>query len=158
MKVLTHGAANAAIEIRLHGVTEVFDPFDPAPMARRALSDRVASYLVTRAADQAVKVPLRLLVHGPESLREHTATVTQGIQEHLRSAHARGQKQFAQRLQIGARTLGIGLAVLGTSFAIHSLLVGANPGAWAQGLGEGLLIFGWVTMWRPVEILLFEHR
>ena len=25
------------------------------------------------------------------------------------------------------------------------------------GLGEGLLILGWVAMWRPVEILLFEH-
>jgi len=29
--------------------------------------------------------------------------------------------------------------------------------ALVQGLGEGLLILGWVAMWRPVEILLFEH-
>jgi hypothetical protein len=24
-------------------------------------------------------------------------------------------------------------------------------------IGEGLLIFGWVAMWRPIEILLFER-
>ena len=26
-----------------------------------------------------------------------------------------------------------------------------------QGLNEGLLILGWVMMWRPIDILLFEH-
>lgn len=27
----------------------------------------------------------------------------------------------------------------------------------AEGLEEGLLILGWVMMWRPIDILLFEH-
>lgn len=26
-----------------------------------------------------------------------------------------------------------------------------------EGLEEGLLILGWVMMWRPIDILLFEY-
>jgi hypothetical protein len=62
-----------------------------------------------------------------------------------------------KRVASGGATLGVGLAVLGVTIGLRSLLRGADAGALAQGLGGGLLILGWVAMWRPVEILLFEH-
>ena len=40
-------------------------------------------------------------------------------------------------------------------FADGRGLLPAAPGlGW---LGEGLLILGWVALWRPVEVLLYEH-
>ena len=49
------------------------------------------------------------------------------------------------------------LGVLAGSFWLRSLLSDVQGRPLGQGLGEGLLILGWVAMWRPVEILLFEH-
>ena len=40
---------------------------------------------------------------------------------------------------------------------LRSLLREIEGRALVQGIEEGLLILGWVAMWRPVEILLFEH-
>jgi hypothetical protein len=47
--------------------------------------------------------------------------------------------------------------VMGISLTLRALL-----GAWAMApfgtvVAEGLLILGWVVLWRPAEILLFER-
>ncbi len=60
-------------------------------------------------------------------------------------------------MRVGATTLAVGLGVLGASIALRTLFIGAGAGAFARGLSEGLLILGWVAMWRPVEILLYAH-
>ena len=49
------------------------------------------------------------------------------------------------------------LGVLAGSLGLRSLLSNVEGRALVEGLEEGLLILGWVAMWRPVEILLFEH-
>ena len=49
------------------------------------------------------------------------------------------------------------MAVLTVTFGLRNLLSDAEGRTLEEGLGEGLLILGWVAMWRPVEILLFEH-
>jgi hypothetical protein len=50
-----------------------------------------------------------------------------------------------------------GLAVLGTTLLVRALL--GNPGnsQVLTAISEGLLIVGWVAMWRPIEVLLFER-
>jgi hypothetical protein len=146
-----------AIEIRVGDLAQLFDPLDPSLTHRRALAGSVASYILARAEAQGAQEPLRLVVYGPESLRTHATEIVQGIQEHFRLAHAKGQKRFARRMRIGGVTLGGGLVVLVLSIALRSLLRSAYPGSMADGIGEGLLILGWVAMWRPVHILLFER-
>jgi hypothetical protein len=149
--------AATAIEIRVGDLAQLFDPLDPSPTHRRALEGSIARYILARAEGQRAQEPLYLIVHGPESLRTHATEIVQGIQEHFRLAHAKGQKRFARRMRIGGATLGGGLVVLALSIALRSLLRSAYPGSMADGIGEGLLILGWVAMWWPVHILLFEH-
>jgi hypothetical protein len=117
----------------------------------------VESYILACVRKYPLHEPLRLLVHLPESLRAHVADVTEGIHEHFRLAHAQGEWRFRRRIRTGGITLGVGLAVLGTSLGLRSLLGDLEGQGLAQGLGEGLLILGWVAMWRPIEILLYEH-
>jgi hypothetical protein len=149
--------AATAIEIGVGDLAQLFDPLDPSPTHRRALAGNVASYILARAEAQRSQEPLCLVVHGPESLRTHSAEIVQSIQEHFRLAHSRGQRRFARRMRIGGATLVGGLVVLALSIAMRRLLRSAYPGSMADGIGEGLLILGWVAMWRPVHILLFEH-
>jgi hypothetical protein len=145
------------IEIRIRSLAELFEAMDPAPSRERALDRNAASYILGCAGNHRPTDPLRLRVHFPESLRAHAADATDAIHEHFRRAHARGERDFRRRLRIGGVTLAVALGVLAGSFWLRSLLSGVQARPLAQGLGEGLLILGWVAMWRPVEILLFEH-
>ena len=149
--------AATAIEIRVRGLAQLFDPLDPSPTHRRALAGSVANYILSRAVAERAQDPLRLIVHGPESLRNHSAEIVQGIHEHFRLVHARSQRRFARRMRIGGETLGGGLVLLALSIALRSLLRNAYPGSLTEGIGEGLLILGWVAMWWPIHVLLFEH-
>jgi hypothetical protein len=145
------------IEIRIRSLAQLFDTLDPAPLHGRALDRSAESYIVACAGRHRPTALLRLLVHFPESLRPHAADVTDAIHEHFHRSHAEGEWNFRRRLRIGWFTLAIALGVLAGSLGLRSLLSNVEGRALVQGLGEGLLILGWVAMWRPVEILLFEH-
>ena len=126
-------------------------------MQERALDRSAESYIFACAGKHRTTEPLRLLVHFPESLRAHAADATDGIHDHFRRAHAQGERKFRRRMRIAGFALAAASGVLAGSFWLRSLLSDVERRTLVQGLSEGLLILGWVAMWRPVEILLFEH-
>ena len=126
-------------------------------MQERAVDLRAENYILSRAKKYRRAKALRLRLHAPESLRRYADGATDAVHAHFRREHALGEQNFRRRLRIGGVALAIALGILGGSFWLRSLLSNIEGRALAQGLGEGLLILGWVAMWRPVEILLFEH-
>jgi hypothetical protein len=62
-----------------------------------------------------------------------------------------------QLLRRGVISLGIGVAFLAVFFMLaelcHQIL---GEGRLATLFREGLLIVGWVAMWRPLEIFLYD--
>ena len=50
----------------------------------------------------------------------------------------------------------VGLGFLGACLVLRQLVVATFAGAAGAVAGEGLLIIGWVAMWRPVEIFLYD--
>ncbi len=147
----------ATIKIRIRSLAQLFDALDPSPLPERALERNAESYIVAGAGKARPADSVSLLVNLPDSLRAYVADTTDAIHGHFRRMHAQGEQAFRRRLRIGWFTLAIAIGVLAGSFWLRSLLSRVEGPAVAQGLGEGLLILGWVAMWRPVEILLFEH-
>jgi len=147
----------ATIEIRIRSLAQLVETLDPAPLRERALGRSVESYILASAGRHRRTEALRLRVHFPESLRAHAAEAAEAIHEHFRRTHAQGERAFRRRMRIGGFALAVALGVLAGSIGLRSLLSDIEGQPLVQGLGEGLLILGWVAMWRPVEILLFEH-
>ena len=65
--------------------------------------------------------------------------------------HARALASSAERYLISCAI------VLALSVGLQGWLGDANGRGPGAGFAEGLLILGWVAMWRPFEILLYEH-
>ncbi|MEX1185222.1 MAG: hypothetical protein WEA80_01360 [Gemmatimonadaceae bacterium] len=147
----------ATIEIRIRSLTQLLDVLDPAPLRERVLDRNAEGYILACAGKHRATEPLSLLVHLPQSLRAHTAEAADAIHQHFRRTHAQGERNFRRRMRIGGLALAVALGVLAGSFWLRSLLSAVEASTLVQGLGEGLLILGWVVMWRPVEILLWEH-
>jgi hypothetical protein len=62
----------------------------------------------------------------------------------------------AKLLRTGAVSLAIGLVFLMACIVLRRELIARAYIADQSIVDEGLLILGWVAMWRPIEILLYD--
>jgi hypothetical protein len=67
------------------------------------------------------------------------------------------RRRLRRLFRVGRISLIIGLAVLAVLFGLAQVVMRRTPPtAVSQLLQESLLIGGWVAMWRPLEILLYD--
>lgn len=97
------------------------------------------------------------IVQAPVSIKPHAAEIAHLIHAHFERAHAQCRRRYQLRMRIGRTLLVAGTAVLGIALLLRALLGDPGDRAMIVAAGEGLLILGWVAMWRPLEILLFER-
>jgi hypothetical protein len=146
------------IEIRLHTVEQLFDLLDPSPFHDKALAPAAESYLLSSAKEHTLQEALLLRVHVPELSRQRSKEISSAIHAHFQVSAEAATRHYRQRMRVGRTTLGLGLATLVVCLLIRSLLTNLeHSAALIQAISEGLLILGWVAMWRPVELLLFER-
>jgi hypothetical protein len=146
----------AVIDIRLHTLAQLYDAMDPAPFHDKALDPRAEDYILSCARESAAHEPVTLRVHGPPELREHAGEIASAVHAHFGLALQAAERHGRQRVRTGRGALVLGLVVLVTSLVLRSLLPDYESTA-LDAIREGLLILGWVALWRPVEILLFER-
>lgn len=147
------------IEVQLRDVNQLFDSLDPSPFRNRDLSPAAEEYLVESVKEMTTASPCALVVHLDTSTasagEEHL--IGEAIRVHFARRAMLLQRQLGRLMRRGMISLGIGLAFLATFFMIAQLLqhvMGDSPVATL--LREGFLIVGWVAMWRPLEIFLYD--
>ena len=104
----------------------------------------------------ALKVPLELVIRGPQALAASLEEVERAVHTHFRRALEHEEWRLRRRMRVGRVALVIGLAVLALTLVARHLLHSVTSST-TDVLGEGLLIVGWVGLWRPAEMLLFER-
>lgn len=147
----------ATIDIRVQHIDQLFDSLDPSPFHEKSLSHDAEDYIVDFAGEYGDKEPLRLIVHAPSSIKPHAMEIAGAVHAHFELAHAQCLRRYQRRMRIGRTSLLTGITVLGIALLLRALLGQLGDRATIVAIREGLLILGWVAMWRPVEILLFER-
>jgi len=151
-------AGYGLIEIRLHSVGQLFNSLDPAPFHEKDLDHDAETYIVESVRELPRALPLKLVVHVPEAERAaaEAANVKDAIQHYF------DYRQWAERatlhrlLSQGRIALFIGLLFLAACMGAREIVLSFGSGPLARLIGEGLMIIGWVAMWRPVEIFLYD--
>ena len=144
----------ADIEIRLERLEQLYDLLDPAPFRDKALDRAAEAYLLECAEDAPGDEPLRLRVCVPPALVAREAEVAEAVHSHFGWLWARADKRRAARARMHRFAMLLGVVVLLAALGLRGLF--AEGGGIAEVLREGLLILGWVAMWRPVEWVLFD--
>ena len=147
------------IEVHVGELKQLFNAMDPSPFRERDLSPEAEEFIVGWGRELPRDVPLALLVYldRPAGLPQEPAVLRDAIQEFfaVRALHTR--RRLRQLLRVGRTSLLIGLVFLAAMVAAGDLIAKALAG---QGVGEilreSLLIGGWVAMWRPLEIFLYD--
>ena len=150
----------ARIELRLRELAQLFDSFDPAPFHEKDLDRDAEEFIVSWAREFPADSPLVFRLHLPRDQQrlEPQRTVENAIRNYFAYRAELAQLDVRRTLQLGRSSLGIGIAFLVACMLLRELLRSFGTTGWLEVVEEGLLILGWVAMWRPIELLLYDWR
>jgi hypothetical protein len=145
------------IDVRAAAVAQLFNSLDPAPFQRKDLDPEVEGYILAALREVGGPRRAKLVFHLPaEEMSDPTG---KALVEALHTYFAYSEWAVRQELRTlarrGAASLAIGLAFLFLCLAARNLAAQLE-GQLGVILSEGLLIMGWVAMWRPLELLLYD--
>lgn len=148
--------AVAIIEVRIKHLDQLFNVIDPAPFHDKALDPDAAAFIIDAAEEASQHAALALTVH----LDAGTAA-TEHVPEAVRNFFAwradRTAHELRQLRSRGRRSLMVGLVFLAACLLLGQLVQRTWPtGPLAGFFQEGLIIVGWVALWRPLDALLYE--
>lgn len=143
------------IEIRLRELRQLFSHLDPAPFREKDLDPAAEAYIDEAFREIGVGAPKKLVIHLPGSAAttDDPAELPEAIRNYFEYRAEEASIELRRLLGRGFANLAIGLAFL---FACLSLRRSLAAVAGYEVLAEGLLIIGWVALWRPVEIFLYD--
>lgn len=146
------------IEVRVTELKLLFNPIDPSPPSEKDLEPRVEEYIVAQARPVKREVSLALQVFvGIAEPSDEASTVGTAVRAFFRQRSLSASRRLNQLFSVGRTSLFIGLAFLAAAVTLASLVdraIGTTPmGALIR---ETLVIGGWVAMWRPLEIFLYD--
>lgn len=145
------------IELRIVDLGQLFNSMDPTPFHHRDLDGDVEEFLETWALEFPQDSRFRIVVHIEKMPpQDPVPLVSEAIRNYF-DYKALLAKRSLRLLMIEGRTsLLIGLGFLALCL-IAADLIGAFSGSTLfRLLKESLLIGGWVAMWRPLQIFLYD--
>jgi len=146
-----------SIKLRLRELAQLFNSMDPSPFHDRDLDANAEEFIVSWAREaphgESVVLTLHLETIPPPG---RAAEVEDAIRNYFGTRAEMKQREFRQLMKRGRTSLAVGLLFLAACLGISELFATLGQGALANFLKESLTIGGWVAMWRPLEIYLYD--
>jgi hypothetical protein len=146
------------IEVHVTDLRMFFNPIDPSPPAERDLEPKAEEFIVAwaRSARREAQLALQIEVDTPTA-PEEAETVGAAVHEFFRQRSLSADRRLSQLFRVGRTSLLIGVASLAVAVTLASLIERAfGDRAIGALIRETLVIGGWVAMWRPLEIFLYD--
>lgn len=145
------------MEVVVRNVSALFNSMDPSPFHEKDLDDDAEEFIVSWAREHALDTPLTLRIHLEEWPVENPSRLVREGVHHYFAYHGKLIEHDFRQLMRQARTsLLIGLGFLAACLFASSYLLADVQGTVGSILCEGLTIAGWVAMWRPMQLYLYE--
>ena len=147
------------IEIRVAELRQLFNAIDPSPFRERDLDPRAEDFIVDWARDLSMNRPWALVVHldRPAGRHDEAAALREAIHEYFGQRVVASRRTLRELFRRGRISLVIALAFLTVSIAVGDVVSGYLGDSRLAGvIREGFLIGGWVAMWRPLEVFLYD--
>lgn len=154
-----HAGGKPLIEVRVKSTSQLFDARDPAPFRERDLDDDFLEYIMSSSREFSFSTSLKIVIYIEEEEKKSSLSresICDAIHSFLtyRIEIQRGDiKSFIRRSQI---FLLIGLFILILCLSLSQQIIVPHPPGAMGVIREGIVIFGWVSIWKPIELILFD--
>ena len=147
----------ASIEISINHLPQLFNSLDPSPFHQRDLDQDAEDYIVESAEEISSKHSLALVIHLPADQvpKVNGPDLSEAVHHYFAYREAQERRRLHRLFHDGRIALAIGFGFLFCCLLLRQFAFSFENAASGM-LGEGLLIIGWVAMWHPLEIFLYE--
>jgi hypothetical protein len=152
-------AAAAVLELRIGEMRQLFNAMDPAPFRERDLDPNAETYIVEWARETRPGEPLRLVVHlGREAAPAgQESMLRDAVDGYFKQRATSTWRELRQLFRVGRISLVIGLAFLAGAIVTGEFVAGlVGKASYGGIIKESFVIGGWVALWRPLEIFLYD--
>jgi hypothetical protein len=147
------------IAVYVGQLKQLFNAMDPSPFREKDLDPSAEEFIVGWAREIPAGVPLALVVHldRPAGVPEEPGALRGVIHEFFGHRAEMTRRRLRRLFRDGRTSLLIGLVFLAFSILAGEVVAGwIGEGRLADVARESLLIGGWVAMWRPLEVFLYD--
>ena len=146
------------IEVFVDKIDQLFNSMDPSPFHQRDLDDDAEEFIVSWAQEFPRRDPVALLVHVNQLPAHGNAqeVIETAVHNYFAYRAKLNHLEFRHLLKEGRTSLIIGLVFLGACLLTSEWLLRKQPGSLSIVARESLTIAGWVAMWRPIRIFLYD--
>lgn len=151
--------AGEVIEIHLAESKQLFNAIDPAPFREKDLDPKAEGFIVDWARELPANTPVALavLLDRPSGLPDEVEVLRDAVSQYFGMRSLASRQRLKRLFKVGRTSLLIGTLFLAGSLGLGGIIESALEG---QRIGEvlraSLAIGGWVAMWRPLEIFLYD--
>lgn len=153
-----HRNRTEIIEVRVHNIGQLFNSFDPSPFPERDLDDNAEEFIVGWAKEfhSSSKIEIRVSLSEASSTDFDETFIEEAINNFFLYRQGIAKRKFQHLMRQGRLSLVIGLVFLAICIGSADLLTKKTQGTISTIVVLGLVIAGWVAMWRPMEIFLYD--
>lgn len=146
------------VELNLRDVNQLFNTIDPSPFREKDLDREAEEFIVSWTREFPLREPVVLVIYLSELpiAKDVAPMVEQSVQHYFAYRARLNHMEFRQLMKDGRYSLLVGGLFLVACLTSSQVLVGQASGTFLSVARESLTIAGWVAMWRPMEIFLYE--
>ena len=149
----------AELELHVGEMRQLFNAMDPAPFRERDLDPNAQDYIVEWARETRARQPLGLIVRldREPATPENASLLQDAVHAYFRQRAVAARRQLRRLFRTGRKSLVIGLAFLAAAFVAGEALAAlVDSDRYSLLIEESFVIGGWVALWRPLEIFLYD--
>src|SRR5690348_591305 len=126
--------------------------------SKRTLKSDAEKFIVEEAETFPRKSAINMNVHLASSEVKYKDDIAPAIHRHFRYRGEQAKKRYKRTFQYGWRILFIALGLLAVIFSLTEIASYFMPNNRPiRFIRESFIILGWVALWRPLELLLYER-
>ena len=145
------------ISLKLRDMNQLFNSMDPSPFIEKDLDADAEEFIVSWAQEFSPTAPIKLRIYLDQwPAEDPKELIRTAVHNHFAHRAKITDLEFKRLLRRGRTSLFIGLLFLAACLLLSKMLLGHAAGTWAAVVRESLTIAGWVAMWRPMQIYLYD--
>ena len=147
-----------SIEIRIRELKQLFNSMDPTPFHHQDLDPAAEEFIVSWAREYPADSPLELVIHlerAPDA-PDAGKMIAEAIHNYFIYRADMATRELREMMRRGRISLMIGLGFLAACLFAANAIGNFSSSTLAVIAKESLTIGGWVAMWGPMEIFLYD--
>jgi hypothetical protein len=149
-------ARSHSINLKLRDMSQLFNSMDPSPFIEKDLDDDAEEFIMSWAQEFLPGAPVKLRIYLDQwPTEDPKELIRQAVHNYFSHRAKLTELEFRRLMKDGRSSLFIGLLFLAVCLLLTKLL-SREASTWAVVARESLTIAGWVAMWRPMQIYLYD--